>query len=220
MFTGLVETKGTLATRRPAGPGAVLAIECPSLGTLDLGESVSVDGCCLTVKKAAPGGFEADASAETLARTTLGTLRVGSPVNLERSVPLGGRMGGHLVTGHVDGVCSLASRAPLGDSTSMTFTFPRPLARFIAEKGSVAVNGVSLTVNAAGAETFDAVIIPHTAEVTTLGELVAGGRANLEVDVLARYVARLLEVEKEQAGAEGERGDERLLAALRRAGYV
>jgi riboflavin synthase len=191
VFTGLVEEKGALAARRRTGEGAVLRLRT-SLGPLVLGESISVDGACLTVSKVATDGFDADVSAETLARTTLGELREGAPVNLERSLALGDRLGGHLVSGHVDATCTLARRAPVGDAITMTFEFPRPLARFIAEKGSVAVNGVSLTVNAVSADTFDVTIIPHTRDATSLGALAVGGKANLEVDLIARYLARLV----------------------------
>lgn len=190
MFTGLVEDRGALIARAPRGPGARLALRT-KLGPLALGESVAVDGVCLTVDRTEGDAFEVDASAETLARTTLGDLAPGARVNLERALALGDRLGGHLVTGHVDGVGALVSRAPVGDAVAMTFSMPRELARFVAEKGSVAVSGVSLTVNRADADRFDVVIIPRTLSETTLGELGVGGRVNLEVDLVARYVARL-----------------------------
>ncbi len=207
MFTGLVEEKGTLFTRRRTGEGAVLHVRT-SLGPLALGESIAVDGACLTVTKTTPEGFLADVSSETLARTTLGELREGDPVNLERSLALGDRLGGHMVSGHVDATCTLGARAPLGDAIRMTFKFPPSLARFIAEKGSVAVNGVSLTVNAVGPDTFDVAIIPHTRDVTSLGALGVGSKANLEVDLIARYLARLV-----FAGAPGAEGDDPVVAA-------
>jgi riboflavin synthase len=190
VFTGLVEQKGTLLARRATGGGAVLAVRT-SLGPLELGESISVEGACLTVVRVTGEGFEADVSTETLARTTLGELREGAALNLERSLALGDRLGGHLVTGHVDGTCVLATRAPLGDAIAMKFRFPPALGRYIAEKGSVAVNGVSLTVNAVGDDTFEVAIIPHTRDVTSLGSMAQGDRANLEVDLIARYLARL-----------------------------
>jgi riboflavin synthase len=160
------------------------------MGPLALGESISVDGCCLTVVTIHDDGFEAEASAETLARTTLGSILVGGAVNLERAMQLGGRMGGHMVTGHIDAPGALVEKVAVGTSTKMVFGFPPALARFIAEKGSITVSGVSLTVNGVSADRFDVVIIPHTAEVTTLGALVPGSRVNLEVDILARYVLR------------------------------
>jgi riboflavin synthase len=203
VFTGLIETTGVLAERRERGApgvgarlvvGATLAQE-----PLALGESISVDGCCLSVVELAPppGGagstparFAFDATAETLARTTLGTLPVGKRVNLERAVRAGDRLGGHLVTGHVDAVGKLVERREVGEAVAMRFSLPAELARFVAEKGSVAVGGVSLTVNAAAHDSFDVMIIPITLRVTTLGELAPGDLVNLEVDLVARYVAR------------------------------
>ena len=200
MFTGLVEEKGVLVARRPHGPGAVVHVRS-TLKPLVLGESIAVDGTCLTVTKILPDGFEADVSAETLARTTLGALAGGAPVNLERSLALGARLGGHLVSGHVDDVCTLTARVPEGSALCLTFEFPPRLARFIAQKGSVAVNGVSLTVNVARARTFEVTVIPHTADVTSIGGLSVGQAVNLEVDLLARYVARLLGIDAATAGA-------------------
>jgi riboflavin synthase len=193
VFTGLVEEKGSLLSRRASGPAAVLSIRT-KLGPLVMGESIAVDGACLTVSRITTDGFEADVSGETLARTTLGSLPAGAPVNLERSLTLSARLGGHLVSGHVDDVCTLTSRVPAGPAIALTFEFPPRLARYIAQKGSVAVNGVSLTVNVARGRTFDVTVIPHTAEVTSLGSVAVGDPVNLEVDLLARYVARLLEV--------------------------
>ncbi len=192
MFTGLVQEKGILAARRSKPPGAVLSVRA-AMGPLAIGESIAVEGACLTVARITVDGFDADVSSETLDRTTLGGLPLGAPVNLERSLALGDRLGGHLVSGHVDGTCALVMRAPVGDATTMTFRVDPRLSRFIAEKGSVTVNGVSLTVNAAGEETFQVAIIPHTRDVTSLGSLAPGSKANLEVDLLARYVARLLD---------------------------
>ena len=147
-----------------------------------------------------PAGFEADVSSETLSRTTLGTAEIGAQLNLERSLTLSGRLGGHLVSGHVDGVGTLLARRTAGPVLALTFGFPPSLARFIAEKGSIAVNGVSLTVNAVTNRSFDVMIIPHTADVTSIGALAEHDAVNLEVDLLARYVARLLE----RPGAEPE----------------
>jgi riboflavin synthase len=216
VFTGLVEEKGSLAGKRATGGGEVLEVRT-SLGPLVIGESIAVDGACLTVTKTTTVGFLADVSTETLARTTLGGLRVGAPVNLERSLALGGRLGGHLVSGHVDATCALAARAAMGDAVAMTFRFPVQLARFIAEKGSVAVNGVSLTVNAASADTFDVAVIPHTQAVTSLGALAVGGEANLEVDLLARYCARLLFGDGE---APAGSNDAAWLERLKRSGFA
>jgi riboflavin synthase len=198
VFTGLVEEKGTLVARRSHVPSTMLQVRT-KLAPLVLGESIAVDGVCLTVTRVLPDGFEADVSSETLARTTLGSLTVGGPVNLERSLTLSARLGGHLVSGHVDDVCTLTSRVPEGSALCLTFEFPPRLARFIAQKGSVAVNGVSLTVNVARGRTFDVTVIPHTAEVTSIASLAVGDAVNLEVDLLSRYVARLLEVGSQTA---------------------
>jgi riboflavin synthase len=192
VFTGLVEEKGALASRRALGSAAVLEIRTTFIA-LAIGESVAVDGVCLTVTRLTPAGFEADVSSETLSRTTLGTAEIGAQLNLERSLTLSGRLGGHLVSGHVDGVGTLLARRTAGPALALTFGFPPSLARFIAEKGSIAVNGVSLTVNAVTNRSFDVMIIPHTADVTSIGALAEHDAVNLEVDLLARYVARLLE---------------------------
>lgn len=216
MFTGLVEAKGVLASRVPQGPGARLAIRT-DLGrseALVLGESISVEGCCLTVVSATGSAFETDATGETLERTTLGALPIGAEVNLERATKLGQRMGGHIVSGHVDGLARVIERRPLGDAIVLAFEVPPPLARFVAEKGSVCVSGVSLTVNRVSGNTFELVVIPHTRAVTTLEALAAGRVVNLEVDLLARYVARIVET------ADAPGGDATLLAKLGSAGYL
>ncbi len=213
MFTGLVEEAGLLAARTPRGTSARLAIRC-GLAALELGESVSVDGVCLTVDTITKDGFEADASSETLARTTLGALPLGAHVNLERAVAVGQRLGGHIVSGHVDGTGKLAERVDMGaGAVKMTFAPPGELRRYIAEKGSITVNGVSLTVNDVMKDGFSVMLIPHTLKKTSLDALRAGGAVNLEVDVLARYVARLIEVDKEDPNAEW-------MARLARAGLV
>jgi riboflavin synthase len=234
MFTGLVETKGILARRTANGPDARLVVQGPLDVTgspVELGESIAVDGVCLTVAAIVrPGGagepvvFEADASAETLAKTTLGELAPGAPVNLERAVPLGGRMGGHIVSGHVDGVGRIAAKEPVGQAVKVTFEMPRELARFVAPKGSIAVSGVSLTVNGASADRFDVVLVPHTRDRTSLDGLPVGAKVNLEVDVLARYVARMLEVGRDPRDAREPRdpasSDAAWLDRLQRAGYM
>ncbi|MFI5366590.1 MAG: riboflavin synthase, partial [Candidatus Binatia bacterium] len=162
------------------------------------------------------GGFEADCSQETLARTTLGTVPIGGGVNLERAATLGQRMGGHIVSGHVDGTGVVAERRPVGEAVEVAFTMPRELARYVAEKGSVCVNGVSLTVNAVSGDRFSVVLIPHTLHKTTLDGIAVGTKVNLEVDVIARYVARLLEAGGQATGS----ADEALLAKLRSAGLA
>lgn len=196
MFTGLVETIGVL--RRRSGGGVARALIEGALGPLTLGESVSVNGACLTVDRIVQGGFECDMSSETLARTTLGGLTVGARVHLERATPLGARMGGHVVLGHVDGIGRVRERARSGDALRLSISAPPDLAPYLAPKGSIAVDGVSLTLNSVAAPdaadmVFEVMLVPHTLGRTLLGELRPGAAVNLEVDVLARYVARQLE---------------------------
>jgi riboflavin synthase len=195
MFTGLVATTGVLVTRAARGPGARLTLRAHLDGDpLVVGESVAVDGCCLSVAAIDGDGFVADVSAETLARTTLGDIAIGAPVNLERALRASDRLGGHFLTGHIDGVGELVSRQAFGEAAAMTFACPAELDRFVAEKGSVAVSGVSLTVNRVAAARFDVMLIPITLSTTNLARLTAGNRVNLEVDLIARYVARLMDV--------------------------
>ena len=212
MFTGLVERTGTLARRSRRGPGYRLAVSA-EFSELELGESISVNGACLTVVNFDAHGFEADVSLETAAKTTLGGLALGASVNLERAMKLGGRFGGHIVAGHVDAVAKLERITPAGEAQRWSIAYPAELARFIASKGSVTLDGVSLTVNAVTDGALEVMVIPHTLAVTTLGVLKPGSPINLEVDTLARYAVRFLEV----SGA-GE-PEASLKAALRRAGY-
>jgi len=194
MFTGLVEDVGTIARADRRSDALVLAVR-PSrmpLAELALGESVCHDGTCLTVTDIGRDTFSVLAGAETLARTTLGSLRVGKRVNLERSLKVGDRLGGHWVTGHVDGTGELAARRDFGSNLVLVVRTPPGLLRHIVEKGSIAIAGVSLTVNAVDAETFSVAIIPHTRDMTTLGDLSIGERVNLETDILAKHVEKLL----------------------------
>ena len=222
MFTGLIESTGKLLRRNASAGGseARLTIGC-AMEQLVLGESISVDGVCLTVDAihhGAAAGFESDASQETLAKTTLGAIPVGADVNLERALALGDRLGGHLVSGHVDGKGALARKTLAGTAFELAFTFPAELGRFIAQKGSICINGVSLTVNtvddAAGA--FTVMIIAHTQQKTSLARLAVGDAVNLEIDLVARYVARL--VASGHAAAKND--DATLLAQLNRSGYL
>jgi riboflavin synthase len=191
MFTGLIALMGVLADRSPRGPGARLVIEGHFEDEpIQLGESIAIDGACLSADTVLRNGFEVDASAETLARTTLGRLAPGSPVHLERALRAGDRLGGHLVTGHVDGVGALIERRPVGEATWMALRVPGELARFVAEKGSIAIDGVSLTVNSVNGDRLELILIPHTLSKTKLGALNPGDPFNVEVDLVARYVAR------------------------------
>ena len=201
MFTGIVTALGTVRALTPLGGGRDMRLEISApelLGNPDrpppaLGASIACSGCCLTAVALGPDWFAVDASAETLAHTTLGSWQVGTRVNLERSLRLGDELGGHLVSGHVDGVGEVIAAVPENASVRWQFRVPPALARFIAAKGSIAVDGVSLTVNEVTNDTFGVNIIPHTAAVTRFGLLAPGDAVNLEIDMLARYVARLAE---------------------------
>lgn len=212
MFTGLVETTGELRARQRRGPGFRLEIAC-QLGELELGESIAVSGACLTVVAHGPAGFEADVSLETADKTTLGRLPLGARVNLERSLRLGDRLGGHLVTGHVDGVARVKSVETVGEAWRVSVKPPESLARYVAAKGSVCLDGVSLTVNAVSGDSFDVMLIPHTREVTNFGRLSPEVELNMEVDLVARYVLRYLDVQSANP-------DARLYEALERAGFI
>lgn len=193
MFTGIVTDLGTVRSIGDAGDRRLeIALDRPAVG-LATGASVACSGVCLTVVEHGEDWFAVTVSGETLSRTIIGDWSVGTAVNLERSARLGDELGGHIVSGHVDGIGTLVSSASEGASWRMVFAVPRPLHRFIAEKGSVAIDGVSLTVNEVDGERFGVNIIPHTWSVTTLGRLPVGGRVNVEIDLLARYVARILE---------------------------
>jgi riboflavin synthase len=163
-----------------------------SLAGVGIGDSIAVNGACLTAVELGGGGFAADVSRETLSLTTLGELAAGSPVNLENALRAGQSLGGHYVSGHVDGVGQVLSRRDDARSVRIEFEVPWGLGRYVARKGSICIDGVSLTVNSASGTRFDVNLVPHTLEVTTLGRLAAGTRVNLEVDIIARYLERLL----------------------------
>lgn len=192
MFTGLVEDIGTLSGLQPRQDGLGLRIRCEKLREFVLGESIAVNGVCLTVKSFTEDSFDADASRETLDKTNLGDLGQGERVHLERALALGERLGGHLVTGHVDGLGTLLARDPDGAYIRARFEAPEPLRPFLAPKGSITVNGVSLTVNGVQSEGFDVMLVPYTLSETTFGTMPLGGRVNLEADILAKYVASLM----------------------------
>jgi riboflavin synthase len=194
VFTGIVQDVGKVRARENRGGDARIVIAFSQMKAADfrIGDSICVQGCCLTATELLDDAFTADVSRETLSLTTLGDLAVGSPVNLEPSLKAGDALGGHLVSGHIDGVAEIVSISSDARSSRIRIAVPSDLARYIARKGSVAVDGVSLTVNEVEAATFGVNIIPHTQTVTTLGKLVGGSRVNLEVDQVARYVERLL----------------------------
>ncbi|MEO3475439.1 riboflavin synthase [Roseomonas sp. CAU 1739] len=203
MFTGIVTDLGTVREVQPIGGGhdlrlvigtspAFLAEPAPAA----IGASIACSGVCLTVVHLAADAFSVDCSAETVAMTTLGGWKQGARINLERALRIGDELGGHLVAGHVDGVAEVVSATPENASVRWRFRLPEALARFVAPKGSVAIDGVSLTVNEVDGPVFGVNIIPHTASITTFGTLQPGDKVNIEVDMMARYVARLREYER------------------------
>ena len=196
MFTGIVTGVGTVRALTPIGAGTDMRLV---IGTpwadvaIPIGASIACAGCCLTAVAVGADWFAVDASAETLSKTTLGSWRPGSRLHLERPLRVGDELGGHIVAGHVDGVGEVVSVQPENGSSRWLFRVPEPLARYIAPKGSVAIDGVSLTVNEVDGVSFGVNIIPHTTAVTTFGDLRPGASVNIEIDTLARYVARLQE---------------------------
>ncbi len=191
MFTGIVTDIGRVRTVRDTNRDRRLEIETAfDLSTVDIGASISCSGCCLTVVDKGQGWFAVEASGETLQTATVGGWRVDAPVNLERAARVGDELGGHIVSGHVDGLGEVVSIEPEGGSHRVRFRAPRPLHRLIAPKGSIAIEGVSLTVNEVEDDLFGVNIIPHTWEATTLSRLQPASKVNLEIDVLARYLAR------------------------------
>jgi riboflavin synthase len=199
MFTGIVTDVGEVVAVEPRAEGLRrLKVACSySIETIAIGASISHSGVCLTVVETGKLGnrtaVSVDAAAETLRLTTAGDWKQGTRLNLERAMKIGDELGGHIVAGHVDGVAELVSRENLPDMARLTLRAPKDLMRFVATKGSVALDGISLTVNEVTDETFSVLIIPHTLAVTTLGAAKAGDRMNLEIDLMARYAARLME---------------------------
>jgi len=193
MFTGIVREIGSVEELERSERGARLRIRAKLAAELGEGDSVSVSGACLTVASVSDGAFEADVANQTLSVTTLGELEPGAPVNLEPPLRAGDPLGGHLVQGHVDGMGEVMAAWADGFARRLRLAAPRELARFIVERGSVTVDGVSLTVSALADDGFEVSLIPETLERTTLGELANGGQVNLEVDVIARYAERLVQ---------------------------
>lgn len=194
MFTGIVQAVGMVRGVSPKGGDAELMLDAGTLGLdgVSVGDSISVNGCCLTATSIQGARFSADVSRETLTVTTLGELREGARVNLEKALCAGQPLGGHYVTGHVDGIAVVAAMQDDGRSHRVSFEVPPELARYIARKGSVAIDGVSLTVNEVDGVRFGVNLIPHTLTTTTFGALRLGSRVNVEVDIIARYLERLL----------------------------
>ncbi len=203
MFTGIIEELGELRKSRLTSRGGCLEISCRKIWKdMVIGDSVAVNGVCLTVTRAGAGAFEADVSPESLQRTNLSRLKSGEAVNLERALTLQSRLGGHLVQGHVDDVGSLEAIRESGDGRVFTFTAPPRVMEYLVEKGSVAVDGISLTVSELRADGFCVAVIPHTLETTNLGRRRLGDTVNLEVDIIAKYVRSYLE-----RGAAKEEGE-------------
>ena len=193
MFTGLIEDLGSLLDLRRSGETASLTVSTAlPMSELMVGESIAVNGVCLTVTTFGGGRFTADVSPETLSKTTLGTLGRGARVNLERALRLSDRLGGHLVSGHIDGMARLSERIQQGNTWSMVFQLDPSLARQLVVKGSVAIDGISLTINEVGDDRCSVMIIPHTLARTTLADLTVGDRVNVETDLIGKYVLRLL----------------------------
>ncbi|RMD84944.1 MAG: riboflavin synthase [Candidatus Dadabacteria bacterium] len=194
MFTGIIEDLGTVVAVEPLAQGAAMTVETSlDLGPERPGASIAIDGACMTIVRRQGRRFEVEISAESLRRTTLGERRAGDRVNLELPLRVGDRLGGHIVTGHVDGIGRIAAIREEGESALYTFSLPRELSKLLVEKGSVAVDGISLTCFACREDRFDVAVIPHTAAVTTLGIKKVGDTVNIEADILGKYVERLLE---------------------------
>ncbi len=194
MFTGIIDACGEITTLENQGGDCRLCINAGGLDMSDvkLGDSIATDGVCLTVVKFDSNSFEMDVSVESLAKTTLAEFKAGRKVNLEKAMQLSARLGGHIVSGHVDGVGCITSRQWVGESLRFSVRVPDVLAKYIAIKGSVCIDGVSLTVNNVAGAVFDINVIPHTADITTIGDYQAGRKVNIEVDIVARYLERLL----------------------------
>jgi len=194
MFTGIVQGVGRIRSVEPHGGDVTMWIETGDvpLGGVEIGGSIAVNGCCLTAVRLEPAAFAADLSRETLTLTTAGDWQPGTPVNLEKALTAGQALGGHYVTGHVDGVGQVIARHDDARSVRVEFEVPAELARYVARKGSICVDGVSLTVNGAVGRRFDVNLVPHTLEMTVLGGYQPGTRVNLEVDIIARYLERLV----------------------------
>ena len=219
MFTGIIQALGSIADMQPRSGDMRLQINTGKLdlGDVSLGDSIAVNGVCLTAVELTENSFSADVSNETLLLTSLGGLKSGSPVNLEKALTLATRLGGHLVSGHVDGVGTVISRSDDGRSVRFVIEAPAVLARYIAHKGSICIDGTSLTVNAVDGARFELNIVPHTLKETIMGNYQAGSEVNLEVDLIARYLERLVLGDKAAIPGEKVEIDE---ALLKKTGFI
>ncbi|MFZ7125033.1 MAG: riboflavin synthase [Desulfobacterales bacterium] len=219
MFTGIIEGTGRLASLRSTGKGSRMTVEADfPLDGVGIGASIAVNGACLTVVHLDGTRFQVDLSPESLATTTFGEARTGERLNLERALRLSDRLDGHLVSGHVDGIGSIASRTRSGNALVIRIDVPERLTRYMILKGSVAVDGVSLTINRLSSQNFDITLIPHTAGITTVGVKPPGSRVNIETDLIGKYVERLLEARSgKHSGATAEGIDREFLA---RSGFL
>jgi len=203
LFTGLIETQGIITRADRVAGGAQVEVYAPEFGRdMAMGDSIAVDGVCLTVAKFIRGAFVADISDESLSKTTLGGLTQGTKVNLERALRMSDRMGGHMVTGHVDGIGRLLLRHAAGNSTVYQFQVPAPLVEYIVPKGSIAIDGISLTVAQIRGESIAAAVVPHTESVTTLKDKAIGSPVNVEIDMMAKYVKRFVDVYAHDSGGD------------------
>jgi riboflavin synthase len=207
MFTGIIEGAGKIIGKRTVGGGIAYDFEAGfDLTEPEEGESIAINGTCLTAYNIRGRSFSADVSPETLSRTKLGLIGPGTIVNLERALKLSDRLGGHLVSGHVDCLATVASRKEIGNYTLFSFSLPSEQGRYIIEKGSITIDGVSLTVNSCGSGHFAVSVIPHTLKVTTLGTLKVGSKVNIEVDIIGKYVEKLLAPGSTMAGSDSNEG--------------
>ena len=219
MFTGIVEGLGAIRQITRKDSGLVLEIApCFVLDDPEEGESIAVNGACLTAASILSGSFKADVSPETISRSNLGDLKAGDVVNLERALRLSGRLGGHLVSGHIDGVGRILEKRPLGRFVLISVAVPLDFDRYIIEKGSIALDGVSLTVNSCGPGRLSVSMIPHTADITTLGRRKAGDKVNIELDLIGKYIEKLLRPKRPEGEAEKDDGFDR--AFLARHGFI
>ncbi len=215
MFTGIIETTGLIRELKPVPAGATLLVSAPEIAaSLKVGDSIAVNGACLTAVHCTPDSFRCDLSQETLKRTTFGKAKEGTRINLERPLAVGSRLGGHFVQGHVDEIGTLSSIIPSGEGTVMTVEFPPALERYMVSKGSIAVDGISLTVASVAGNSFTLAVIPYTLQQTKLGAARPGDQVNLEVDILAKYFERYF-----QLGLAQDRADKWNLAYLKEQGF-